>query len=123
MSLGQIEYEGISPRTYFKSDLVRRALEHIHLTFFVETTDDVLLEILKIAPINILVRNGTGVITGSVGQFRNILIEGLQKEQKNSVRSFLFEIYKVFFTLGLRELFSEYRPMSEFNTPYLQLEK
>lgn len=116
MCLGQLDHPHVSPIEFLKSDLVRSSLEHLHFSFYFETTDSVVLEILKIAPIKVISSGESGIMTGSLLNFRDVILIGMRKTERLSVRNFISQLYIEFIQMGFRDLFADYEPKRSNDT-------
>lgn len=126
LSLGQVEYSNVPPSIFIKSDLSRSALQHLSYSFAFECSVGVLLEILQISKVAIISTGDitkNGIMSGTVLQFRDLVIQGMAKDQSEELREFLFEIFQIFLGEGFRAIFGDHRLGKENDTIYLQLEK
>lgn len=117
MALGQVEYSTVPPIAFIKSEAVSDVLLHLQFSFLFEIDKGALLQALKIVPLTITSRrsgeNECGIMSGTLYQFRKLVIDGLSKHQEFETREFLMDLYQCLLKQGLRDLFVDFIPINE----------
>lgn len=104
-SLGEFESEGTAPVPFLQSRGCDKSIEHISFSFLIINAD--ICGVLKLGKPSVLVAsNRAALMSGSLRQWREILIEGCRTRCQGDTLSILSEIYRHFLCFGLHELFA-----------------
>lgn len=106
-ALGEFEHQGTTPVPYLRSRSCDKALEHISFSFIIIDAD--ICGILRLNKLSLLSATpGVTLMSGTLRQWRETLIEGSRARNDHHTRLILNEVSRHFLRFGLSDLFAEY---------------
>lgn len=106
-ALGELEQPGTMPVPYLRSRRCDRALEHLSFSFLAIDVD--VCALLTLSKLSVIVaRPGVTLMSGTLKQWREILIDACRAQSELHTRQLLNEISRHFLRFGLNDIFADH---------------